>query len=141
MTNRVWVVASTRRLHPWPGHVIVVADRQTSKTYVVNTVDKPWMDGPRSLVYPTDALGTVESVPGWGTGALLFVAGGQMTAGQAIEDLTHRLETGTLLTPQEAMLIEGDLIERELEGLSLYITPNRQGGGEGNADTGDPDHG
>lgn len=131
MTDRIRVVLTDRRLPGWPGRVTLVHDTHTGRFYAVNTQDYPWQDGPRSFVYRTDEHGHANSVPGWGSGLLIFVAGGQMSGPEAIRDLTQRLETGTLLTPSEAIRIEEDLIERELDGLARYITPKHQGGGEG----------
>lgn len=131
MIDRIRVVLTDRRMPGWPGRVTLVHDTHTGRFYAVNTLDYPWQDGPRSLVYRTDEHGHAHSVPGWGSGLLIFVAGGQMSGPEAIRDLTERLETGKLLTPSEAVRIEEDLIERELDGLSRFITPRHQGGGEG----------
>lgn len=102
-------------------NVVLVRDEGTGQHYVVSTLDSatvPWKDQPETLVFPTDAEG---SVPGT---AEAFVAGDDgMTREQALADLNTRLDNGTLYSEDEAEAIAEAATERDFEKFLATVMP------------------
>lgn len=120
-----YIVTVSARLPRWPrSEQRLVLDVSTRQHYRIVTVHNPWRSAPFSRVYATDALGSLLSVAGWASGYPQMVAGGDdMTTDEAQADLTHRLETGTLLTEEESRTLDMEFIDSDIEAFKRYITP------------------
>lgn len=85
----------------WADGAALVKDETSGQHYVVSTVQMPWQDKPETLVYETDAAGSVGSVIA-GNGPH-FRAGGQgMDHEDGMADLSARIDEGKLFTDEES---------------------------------------
>lgn len=110
----------------WGGETLIVRDSRTMQHYVVETIQPPWRSQPETLVYPTDPLGNIESIPGFDTEQRGFVAGGLgMTQEDAVADLEARIVDSRTMTPQEALRIEREMYEDDYKEFLAYIQPSR----------------
>jgi hypothetical protein len=105
----------------WAGNTIVLFDGDTGLHYVVSTIHPPWRTTPETLAYPTDPKGSIESVPGYGTERLGFVAGGLMNQLDGVCDLSCRLDDDVLLTPEQAIEVEAQMYDTEFAEFTAYL--------------------
>lgn len=82
----------------WVEGAVLVKDETTGQHYVLSTAQMPWAEIPETLVYTSDAEGSAASIGD------AFVAGASgMTRDDAMADLNARIDTGSLLTVEEAV--------------------------------------
>lgn len=85
------------------------------------------MSAPETCVYQTNEYGDIRSVPGWGSGALHWVAGGSgMTDHEGVIDLARRLMTDSLLTPEQSRMEESAMWEQDMDTFTRYIEPKNR---------------
>ena len=120
-----YIVTVSARLPRWPrSEQRLVLDVSTRQHYRIVTVHNPWRSAPFSRVYATAPTGWMNTVEGYASGYPRMVAGGDdMTTDEAQADLTHRLETGTLLTEEESRALDMEFIDSDTESFKRYITP------------------
>lgn len=107
------------RLPRWPrSEQALVLDLSTHRTYRVVAVHAPWRSAPYTRVYSTDESGAIS------INQPMLAGGDNQTLTEGIADLTHRLETDTLLTEQESKEYDEALITSDIEAFLRYIQPS-----------------
>lgn len=112
-------------LDEWNGDSVLLKDEETGQHYVVSTVTMPWQEEPgESFVYETDEHGHTD----WWGHAHQVAGGAKMTAAEARFDLERRLDSGTLLSFEEAEAQSSEFADEDYDLFVQWVL-----------DGGDPD--